>query len=115
LGRISADNDAPFSAAFVLTIENRSALKSTLAVLLARSQGVAWRFADLREFPAPVIRAILVGIASSFRQTGARGLILDDFPADADNALISMIGQVARAIADADGVLIITSGLSHWN
>ena len=78
-------------------------------MLLARSQGVAWRFADLREFPAPVTRSIMVGIASSFRQTGARGLILDDFPADADNALISAIGQVARAIADADGVLIITS------
>ena len=83
--------------------------KSTLAMLLARSQGVAWRFANLREFPAPVTRSIMVGIASSFRQTGARGLILDDFPADADNALISAIGQVARAIADADGVLIITS------
>ena len=32
--------------------------KSTLAMLLARSQGVAWRIADLREFPAPVIRSI---------------------------------------------------------
>ena len=83
--------------------------KSTLAVLLARSQGVAWRFADLRELSASAIRSILVGIASSFRQTGARGLILDDIPADADNALVSAIGQVARAVTDADGVLIITS------
>lgn len=83
--------------------------KSTLAVLVARSQSVAWRFADLRELPAPAVRSILVGIASNFRQTGARGLILDDFPAEADNTLISAIGQVARAVADADGVLIITS------
>jgi hypothetical protein len=83
--------------------------KSTLAVLLARSQGVAWRFADLRELSASAIRSILVGIASSFRQTGARGLILDDIPPDADNALISAIAQVARAVADADGVLVITS------
>lgn len=83
--------------------------KSTLAMLLARSQGVAWRSADLREFPAPVIRSILVGIVSSFRQSGARGLILDDFPADADNALVSAIAQVARGVGDADGTLIITS------
>jgi hypothetical protein len=83
--------------------------KSTLAVLLARSQGVAWRFADLRELSASAIRSVLVGIASSFRQTGARGLILDDIPANADNALISAIGQVARAVADADGVLVVTS------
>lgn len=83
--------------------------KSTLALLLARSQGVAWRFADLRELSTSAIRSILIGIASSFRRTGARGLILDDIPADADNALISAIGQVARAVADADGVLVITS------
>lgn len=83
--------------------------KSTLAVLLARSQRVAWRFADLRDHSPSAVRSILVGIASSFRQTGARGLVLDDIPADADNVLISAIGQVARAVADVDGVLIITS------
>jgi tetratricopeptide (TPR) repeat protein len=83
--------------------------KSTLAVLLARSQGVLWRFIDLRELSAPAIRSMLVGIASSFRQTEARGLILDDISADCDNALVSAIGQIAQAVADADGVLIITS------
>jgi tetratricopeptide (TPR) repeat protein len=83
--------------------------KSTLAVLVARSQRVAWRIADLRDTPAPAVRSILVGIASSFRQIGARGLILDDVPADADNALISAIGQVARAVADVDAVLVCTS------
>lgn len=83
--------------------------KSTLAMLLARSQHVAWRFTDLRDLSPSAVRSILVGIASSFRQTGARGLILDDIPADPDNVLISAIGQVARAVTDADGVLIITS------
>jgi tetratricopeptide (TPR) repeat protein len=82
--------------------------KSTLAVLLARSQHVAWLFVDLRDLSSPVIRSILVGIASSFRRTRARGLILDDIPANADNAMISAIGQVARAVSDVDGVLIIT-------
>jgi tetratricopeptide (TPR) repeat protein len=83
--------------------------KSTLSVLLARLQHVAWRFADLRELSASATRSVLTGVASSFRQTGAQGLILDDMPADADNALISAIAQVARAVADADGVLVITS------
>lgn len=83
--------------------------KSTLTVLVARSQSVAWRIADLRDAPAAAVRSILVGIASSFRQTGARGLILDDVPADADNALISAIGQVARAVTDVDAVLVLTS------
>jgi tetratricopeptide (TPR) repeat protein len=83
--------------------------KSMLAVLLARSQRVAWRIADLRDLAPSAVRSVLLGIANSFRQTGARGLILDDIPADADNALISAIGQVAGAIADADAVLIITS------
>jgi tetratricopeptide (TPR) repeat protein len=83
--------------------------KSTLAVLVARSQSVAWRIADLRDAPAAAVRSILVGIASSFRQTGARGLILDDVPADADNALISAIGQVTRAVTDVDAVLVLTS------
>ena len=45
--------------------------KSTLAVLLARSQRVEWRIADLRELSAPAIRSILIGIASTFR--GKRG------------------------------------------
>jgi tetratricopeptide (TPR) repeat protein len=82
--------------------------KSILAVLLARSQSVEWRVADLRELSAPAIHSILVGIAGTFRQTGARGLVLDDIPADADNSIVSAMGQVARAVADADGLLVIT-------
>jgi len=82
--------------------------KSILAVLLARSQSVEWRVADLRDLSASAIHSILVGIANTFRQTGAGGLVLDDFPADADNALVSATGQVARAVADADGLLVIT-------
>ncbi len=83
--------------------------KTTLALLLARSQQVSWRIVDLREMPASAVRSILTGIASTFRQTKAHGLILDDIPADADNSLISAVGQVARAVADVDGSLIITS------
>lgn len=83
--------------------------KSTLALLLARSQQVAWRVVDLRDQPSSAARSMLAGIATSIRQTGARGLILDDVAADPDNALISAICQVARAVADADGVLIVTS------
>jgi tetratricopeptide (TPR) repeat protein len=82
--------------------------KSILAVLLARSQNVEWRVADLRELSGPAIHSVLVGIASTFRQTGARGIVLDDIPADADNALVSAMGQVAQAVADADGLLIVT-------
>ena len=82
--------------------------KSILAVLLARSQNVEWRVADLRELSGPAIHSVLVGIASAFRQTGARGIVLDDIPADADNALVSAMGQVAQAVADADGLLIVT-------
>lgn len=75
---------------------------------MARSQSVEWRVADLRELSVSAIHSILVGIASTFRQTGARGLVLDDIPADADNALVSAMGQVARAVANADGLLVIT-------
>jgi tetratricopeptide (TPR) repeat protein len=82
--------------------------KSILAALLARSQNVDWRVADLREFSGPAIHSVLVGIASTFRKTGARGLVLDDIPADANNALVSAMGQVARAVADADGLLVVT-------
>jgi tetratricopeptide (TPR) repeat protein len=82
--------------------------KSILAVLLARSQNVEWRVADLRELSGPAIHSVLVGIASAFRQTGARGIVLDDIPADADNALASAMGQVAQAVADVDGFLIVT-------
>jgi hypothetical protein len=83
--------------------------KSTLAILLARSQSVSWRVADLRDLPEPALRSVLSGIANGFRQSGARGLILDDIPADPSNALVFAIGQVARAVAGADGALIITS------
>jgi hypothetical protein len=83
--------------------------KTTLALLLARSQRVSWRFADLRDVPPSTVRSVLFGIATSFRQSGARGVILDDISADPDNALSFAIGQAARAVADADGLLIITS------
>jgi tetratricopeptide (TPR) repeat protein len=83
--------------------------KSTLAVLLAQSQSAPWRLVDLRELSEAAACSTLIGIASSFRQTRAVGLILDDMPADPGNALISAVGQVARAAADADAVLVITS------
>ena len=83
--------------------------KSTLAVLLARSQSIAWRFADLRDMPEPALRSILSGLAASFHETGARGIILDDIPAEPSNALLFAIGQVARAVAAADAFLLITS------
>ena len=37
-----------------------------------------------------------------------RGLILDDLLADADNATILAIKRVARIVANADGVLVVT-------
>ena len=83
--------------------------KTTLAILLARSQRVSWRFADLRDLSEPALRSVLSGIAISFRESGARGLILDDLPAEPSNVLVFAIGQVARAVADSDGVLIVTS------
>ena len=52
--------------------------KSILTVLLARSQKVEWRVADLRELSASAIHSILFGIANTFRQTGAGGIVLDD-------------------------------------
>jgi len=82
--------------------------KSTLAMLVARAQKAAWHFVDLRDVTPAAARSILSGIAGSFRRSGLRGLIVDDIPADPDNALISAIGQAAQAVADADGVLIIT-------
>lgn len=83
--------------------------KTTLALLIARSQGVAWHFADLRDLPTPALRSVLAHIAERFRQSQARGLILDDIPADPDNNTIAALSAVARAVADADGVLIVTS------
>jgi hypothetical protein len=82
--------------------------KSTLAVLVARAQRGGWRFVDLRDVTPAAARSVLIGIAGSFRQSGVRGMILDDIPPDPDNALISAIGQMAQAVADADGVLMIT-------
>ena len=83
--------------------------KTTLALLIARSQSVSWRFADLRDMPLPALRSVLAGIAERFRQSRVRGLILDDIPADPDNVTMAALGAVARAVADADGVLIVTS------
>jgi len=82
--------------------------KSTLALLVARSQRAAWRVVDLRDVTSATARSMLIGVAGGFRRTGARGLILDDIPANPDSSLVSAIGQVAHAVADADGVLIVT-------
>ena len=46
--------------------------KTTLAILLARSQRVSWRFADLRDLSEPALRSVLSGIAISFHESGAR-------------------------------------------
>ena len=74
--------------------------KTTLAVLLARSQAVPWRFADLRDLSEPALRSVLFSIAINFRESGARGLVLDDLPSESSNTLIFAVAQVAQAVAD---------------
>lgn len=82
--------------------------KTTLALLMARRQNATWLFADLRDLLPNAVRLTLARIAASFAVTTARGLILDDFPADPDNATTLALRRVARAVADADGVLVVT-------
>ena len=77
--------------------------KTTLALLLVRRQNAAWTFADLRDREPRALRLVLARLSTTFGASGARGLILDDLPADADNATILAIKRVARAVANADG------------
>jgi len=83
--------------------------KTILALLLARRVNAAWTFADLRDLESRALRLVLARLSVTFGASGARGLILDDLPADADNALILAIKRVARAVANADGVLVVTA------
>ena len=82
--------------------------KTTLALLLARRQNAAWSFADLRGLEPRPLRLALTRLSVTFGASGARGLILDDLPADIDNATILAIKRVVRAVANADGVLVVT-------
>ena len=82
--------------------------KTTLALLLARSQNVAWTFADLRGLEARELRLALARLSSSLGSGSARGLILDDLPADLDNATMLAVKSVARAAVAVDAVLIVT-------
>lgn len=83
--------------------------KTTLALLIARRQNALWQFADLRDLKSNALRLALTRLATSFVASGARGLILDDLPPDLDNAAILAMRRVARAVSDADGVLVVTS------
>lgn len=83
--------------------------KTTLALLLVRHQNSAWTFADLRNLGPRALRLVLTRLSATFGASGARGLVLDDLPADPDNAAILAIKRVARAVANADGLLIVTS------
>jgi hypothetical protein len=82
--------------------------KTTLALLLARRHNAAWTFADLRGSEPRALRLVLSRLTATFGASGARGLILDDLPADADNTTILAIRRVAHAVANADGVLVVT-------
>jgi hypothetical protein len=86
--------------------------KTTLALLLARRQHAPWSFADLRGLDSRPLRLILARLSMTFGASGARGLILDDLPADADNATLLAVKRVARAVENADGVLVVTSSRS---
>jgi tetratricopeptide (TPR) repeat protein len=83
--------------------------KTTVALLLARHQSVPWIFADLRDLKPRALRLALARLSATFAANGARGLILDDLPADADNATVLAIRRVARTVATADGVLVVTA------
>ena len=82
--------------------------KTTLALLLARRQNVVWMFSDLRDLEPRPLRLALARLSATFAASGARGLILDDLPSDPDNATILAIKRVARAVTNADGVLVVT-------
>ena len=93
----------------VLWLHGSSGLgKTTLALLLARYQNAPWVFADLRDLEPRALRLVLVRLSATFGASEARGLILDDLPADPDNATILAIRRVARAAANADGLLVVT-------
>jgi hypothetical protein len=83
--------------------------KTTIALLLARRQRAPWIFADLRDLTPRAVRLALARISATYAASGARGLILDDLPADADNVTILAIRRVARTVATADGVLVVTA------
>jgi hypothetical protein len=94
----------------VLWLHGSSGLgKTTLALLLARRQNTTWMFADLRDLRPRALRLVLVRLSTTFGASGARGLVLDDLPSDSDNATILAIKRVARAVATADGTLVLTS------
>ncbi len=82
--------------------------KTTVALLLARRQNAAWTFADLRGLEPRALRLTLARLSATFGASGARGLILDDLPVDVDNATIFAIRRIARSVANADGVLVVT-------
>lgn len=103
------DLDGRLVATGALWLHGSSGLgKTTLALLLARRQNTIWNFADLRDLEPRALRLVLARLSATFGASEARGLILDDLPADADNATILAIKRVARAVANADGVLVVT-------
>jgi hypothetical protein len=81
---------------------------TTLALLLARRQNVVWMFSDLRDLEPKSLRLALARLSATFAASGALGLILDDLPSDPDNATVLAIKRVARAVTNADGVLVVT-------
>jgi hypothetical protein len=81
--------------------------KTTLALLLARRQSVAWGFAALRNLEGSDLTAALMRL-NEYLST-ERGLILDDLPGDANNDVIWRLRQLARTVSAQDGVLVITS------
>lgn len=94
----------------IIWLQGSSGLgKTTLALLVARRQNAPWQFADLRDLKAGALRLALMRLASVFATSGARGLILDDLPPDLDNSGILAMRRVARAVSDADGLLVVTS------
>lgn len=94
----------------ILWLHGSSGLgKTTLALLLARRQNSAWRFADLRNLDPHALRFALTRLSADFEASGARGLILDDLPAATDNTTIFAIKRIVRAVANADGVVVVTS------
>ena len=95
----------------VLWLHGSSGLgKTTLALLLSHQHNEAWILADLRDLEPNELRSTLTAL--SLEWSTERGLILDDFPGDADNATILRLRQLAQTVAAGDGVLVITSARS---
>jgi hypothetical protein len=88
--------------------------KTTMALLIARYQNASWQFADLRNLAEQPLRLTLTRLAMKFSAASACGLILDDLPSDLDNASILALRRVARAVAEVDGLLIVTSPKSPF-